>query len=247
MKFELPPPLPDDLTVQRRRREKRQPEGTIGDTPELAPPQQAPQGSWRHPRQQHPNWPPPPAPEPPSPASRKSRHHGFLLVGLGILIIVVLYSLWWLNNRGSLSRSQAPNSSAETPSATASGNSSEAAPNAMSSPTSSPTSQEDSAGTATQSAPPAPIPSATTSPSPAPELTQTATPQPTPVVQRGAMIYEVVNIQSGDYLYVHSRAGSTYPIVGRLAPGTGDISSTGVVVKNGETPWLPISVGNLSG
>ena len=143
MKFELPPPLPDDLTVQRRRREKRQPEGTIGNTPELAPPQQAPQGSWRHPRQQHPNWPPPPAPEPPSPASRKSRHHGFLLVGLGILIIVVLYSLWWLNNRGSLSRSQAPNSSAETPSATASGNSSEAAPNAMSSPTSSPTSQED--------------------------------------------------------------------------------------------------------
>jgi len=81
--------------------------------------------------------------------------------------------------------------------------------------------------------------------SPAP--TQAATPRPTPVVQRGATIYEVVNIRNGDYLYVHSGAGSTYPVVGRLAPGTSDISSTGVVVKNGDTPWLPISVGNLSG
>src|SRR5271165_4609654 len=225
MKFELPPPLPDDLTLQRRRREKRQSGGATGHTPKLGRDTNG-SVSTGHPPEPHPDPTSPPGDLPPvddrppppssnfaggaaiSPPSRKSRHHGFLLVGVGILIIV--YSLWWLNNHGSISRSQAPNSSPDTPSAPALGNASQAAPNATSSPTSSPNSQEDSAGTATQSAPPAPIPSATASPSPAPELPQAVTPQPTPIVQRGAMIYEVVNIKSGDYLNVHSRAGSTY-------------------------------------
>jgi uncharacterized protein YraI len=67
------------------------------------------------------------------------------------------------------------------------------------------------------------------------------------VLQRGAMIYEVVSIPNGDYLNVRSGAGSTYPIIGRLAPGTGGISSTAAAVKNGDTAWLRISVGNLSG
>jgi hypothetical protein len=70
---------------------------------------------------------------------------------------------------------------------------------------------------------------------------------PSPVLRRAAMVYEVVDIPGGDYLNVRSGAGSTYPIIGRLAPGTGDISSTAAGVKNGETTWLCISVGELSG
>jgi hypothetical protein len=61
---------------------------------------------------------------------------------------------------------------------------------------------------------------------------------PSPVLRRAAMVYEVVDIPGGDYLNVRSGPGSTYPIIGRLAPGTGDISSTAAGVKNGETTWL---------
>jgi hypothetical protein len=47
------------------------------------------------------------------------------------------------------------------------------------------------------------------------------------------MIYEVVSLPNGNYLNVRSGAGSTYPIVGRLASGTGGISSP--VGGDGET------------
>jgi Bacterial SH3 domain len=57
----------------------------------------------------------------------------------------------------------------------------------------------------------------------------------------------VVNVTIGDYLNVRSGAGSTYPVVGRLAAGAGDIFSTGEVKKNGNTKWILISAGSVSG
>jgi uncharacterized protein YraI len=110
-----------------------------------------------------------------------------------------------------------------------------------------PNSEEGSSSTTISSGSPTPTPSVITSPSPAPKVTKAATPRSAPALRRGAMIYEVVGIPNGDYLNVRSGAGSTYPIIGRLAPGTGEISSTAAAVKNGETTWLRISVGNLSG
>jgi uncharacterized protein YraI len=104
---------------------------------------------------------------------------------------------------------------------------------------SSPNSDGGTQGSAQPSNSPTPAPNVTPSPSPSPTAT--------PVVRRGVMIYEVINISNDDYLNVHSGAGSTFPIVGRLAPGTGDISSTGETSKNGDTIWLRISLGGLSG
>jgi uncharacterized protein YraI len=110
-------------------------------------------------------------------------------------------------------------------------------------PRSSPNSDGGTQGSAQPSNSPTPVPT------PAPSVTPSPSPSPTatPDVRRAPMIYEVVNIPNGDYLNVRSGAESTFPIVGRLAPGTGDISSTGEIFKNGDTAWMRISAGKLSG
>jgi uncharacterized protein YraI len=70
---------------------------------------------------------------------------------------------------------------------------------------------------------------------------------PTASVMRGALVYHVVNVANGDYLNIRSGAGSAYPLVGRLAAGAGNISSTGKTRKNGNTTWVFISAGSISG
>ena len=76
-----------------------------------------------------------------------------------------------------------------------------------------------------------------------------ATPNSTPTasVMRGALVYHVVNVGLGDYLNIRSGAGSAYPVVGRLAAGAGNISSTGKTRKNGNTTWVFISAESISG
>jgi hypothetical protein len=70
---------------------------------------------------------------------------------------------------------------------------------------------------------------------------------PTPSVMRASLLYHVVNVANGDYLYIHSGAGAKFPVVGRLAAGAGNISSTGKTRKNGNTTWLFISAESISG
>jgi uncharacterized protein YraI len=109
-------------------------------------------------------------------------------------------------------------------------------------PPSSPNSGRGTQGSARPSNSPMPVRTpASVTPSPSPS------PTATPDVRRAPMVYEVVNISKDDYLNVRSGAGSSFPIIGCLAPGTGDISSTGATIKNGDTIWLRISVGDLSG
>jgi uncharacterized protein YraI len=80
-----------------------------------------------------------------------------------------------------------------------------------------------------------------------PPVNATPSATPTASVMRGALVYHVVNVANGDYLNLRSGAGSTYPVVGRLAAGTGNISSTGKTRKNGNTTWTFISAESISG
>jgi uncharacterized protein YraI len=80
---------------------------------------------------------------------------------------------------------------------------------------------------------------------PSPYTTPSATPKAS--VMRASLLYHVVNLANGDYLNVHSGAGSKYPVVGRLAADTGNISSTGKTRKNGNTTWVFISAESISG
>ena len=59
--------------------------------------------------------------------------------------------------------------------------------------------------------------------------------------------YRVVGISSGDYLNVREGAGSNYPVVAALEPGTGGIVLGTKRAANGETIWQEIFVGGLSG
>ena len=70
----------------------------------------------------------------------------------------------------------------------------------------------------------------------------TATPAPS--------TYRVIGISSGDYLNVrefNARAGSNYPVVATLEPGTGGIVLGAKRAANGETTWQEIFVGGHSG
>jgi uncharacterized protein YraI len=80
-----------------------------------------------------------------------------------------------------------------------------------------------------------------------PPVNATSSATPTASVMRGALVYHVVNVANGDYLNIRSGAGSTYPVVGRLAAGAGNISSTGKTRKNGNTTWVFISAESISG
>jgi uncharacterized protein YraI len=80
-----------------------------------------------------------------------------------------------------------------------------------------------------------------------PPVNATPSATPTASVMRGALVYNVVNVANGDYLNIRSGAGSAYPLVGRLAAGAGNISSKGKTRKNGNTTWVFISVGSISG
>jgi restriction system protein len=186
-----------------------------------------------------------------------SQSHRALAVGM--LTIVVLCSLWWMNSHFSVPRRRSLGSGQDNSQQPAPGNSS-AAPNSTAPPKpdtnvqpatqsperiSSPDSQQGSVPTAIPSPSLASSPSGTiTSPPPAPTVTPTAAPQSTHVVGPSLTMYEVVNC---DFLNVRSGAASSYPVVGRLAFGTSGISSTGAPVKSGRTSWLPVSVGRLSG
>jgi Bacterial SH3 domain len=67
----------------------------------------------------------------------------------------------------------------------------------------------------------------------------TATPAPS--------TYRVIGISSGDYLNVRDGAGSNYPVVATLEPGTGGIVLGTKRAANGETTWQEIFVGGHSG
>jgi len=91
------------------------------------------------------------------------------------------------------------------------------------------------------------VPTVSAVPAALPPANATPSATPTASVMRGALVYHVVNVTNGDYLNIRSGAGSTYPVVGRLAAGTGNISSTGKTRKNGNTTWTFISVESISG
>jgi hypothetical protein len=59
--------------------------------------------------------------------------------------------------------------------------------------------------------------------------------------------YRVIGISSGDYLNVREGAGSNYPVVATLEPGTGGIVLGTKRAANGETTWQEIFVGGHSG
>jgi uncharacterized protein YgiM (DUF1202 family) len=112
----------------------------------------------------------------------------------------------------------------------------------------------------TSEATPSPSPAelATTSSTPVevapqafPESTFTATPNaldaslatatPTPST------YRVIGVSRGDYLNVREGAGSNYPVIATLEPGTGGIVLGTKRTANGETTWQEISIRGHSG
>ena len=67
----------------------------------------------------------------------------------------------------------------------------------------------------------------------------TATPAPS--------TYRVIGVSRGDYLNVREGAGSNYPVVATLEPGTDGIVLGTKRAANGETTWQEIFVGGHSG
>jgi len=67
----------------------------------------------------------------------------------------------------------------------------------------------------------------------------TATPAPS--------TYRVIGVSRGDYLNVREGAGSNYPVIATLEPGTGGIVLGTKRTANGETTWQEISIRGHSG
>jgi uncharacterized protein YgiM (DUF1202 family) len=59
--------------------------------------------------------------------------------------------------------------------------------------------------------------------------------------------YRVIKISKGDYLNVRTGAGSNYPVVMKLQPGTGGIVLGAQRVANAETIWQEIIVNGRTG
>jgi len=105
---------------------------------------------------------------------------------------------------------------------------------------------------------PSPAELATTSSTPV-EIAPQAFPEPTFTATPNALdasavtatpapsTYRVIGISSGDYLNVREGAGSNYPVVATLEPGTGGIMLGTKRAANGETTWQEIFVGGHSG
>lgn len=92
---------------------------------------------------------------------------------------------------------------------------------------------------------------ATPSPAPPAETTKTIS---TPVEADASVTapaapatYQVIGISRGDYLNVREGAGSNYPIVAKLEPGTSGIVFGTKRVANGATTWQEISIHGHSG
>jgi Bacterial SH3 domain len=62
-----------------------------------------------------------------------------------------------------------------------------------------------------------------------------------------SVTYRVIKISKGDYLNVRTGAGSKYPVVMRLEPGTGGIVLGANRVANAETKWQEIIVNGRTG
>jgi len=56
-----------------------------------------------------------------------------------------------------------------------------------------------------------------------------------------------MRVPTGDYLNVREGAGSNYPVIATLEPGTGGIVLGTERVANGETTWQEISIRGRSG
>ena len=67
----------------------------------------------------------------------------------------------------------------------------------------------------------------------------TATPAPS--------TYRVIGVSRGDYLNVREGAGSNYPVIATVEPGTGGIVLGTKRAANGETTWQEISIRGHSG
>jgi Bacterial SH3 domain len=59
--------------------------------------------------------------------------------------------------------------------------------------------------------------------------------------------YQVIKIPKGDYLNVRTGAGSKYPVIMKLDPGTGGIVLGANRVANAETMWQEIIVNGRTG
>jgi uncharacterized protein YgiM (DUF1202 family) len=59
--------------------------------------------------------------------------------------------------------------------------------------------------------------------------------------------YRVIGVSRDDYLNVREGAGSNYPVIATLEPGTGGIVLGTKRVANGETTWQEISIRGHSG
>jgi len=125
-------------------------------------------------------------------------------------------------------------------------------------PETAPPTQSQSEFTSQTTPTPSPAELATTSstpvevaPQPFPEPTFTATPNALDASAVTATpapsTYRVIGISSGDYLNVREGAGSNYPVVATLEPGTGGIVLGTKRAANGETTWQEIFVGGHSG
>ncbi len=107
-------------------------------------------------------------------------------------------------------------------------------------PTLSPAELATTSSTPVEVAPQAfPEPTFTATPNALDASAVTATPAPS--------TYRVIGISSGDYLNVREGAGSNYPVVATLEPGTDGIVLGTRRASNGETTWQEISVGGHSG
>ena len=84
-----------------------------------------------------------------------------------------------------------------------------------------------------------------------PESTFTATPNPfdasLATTAPAPSTYRVIGVSRGDYLNVREGAGSDYPVIATLEPGTGGIVLGTERVANGETTWQEISIRGHSG
>jgi hypothetical protein len=105
---------------------------------------------------------------------------------------------------------------------------------------------------------PSPAELATTSSTPVevapqtfPESTFTATPNAVDASLATATpapsTYRVIGVSRGDYLNVREGAGSNYPVIATIEPGTGGIVLGTKRTANGETTWQEISIRGHSG
>jgi uncharacterized protein YgiM (DUF1202 family) len=181
-----------------------------------------------------------PPPLPPQSSRAKQLSWGTIALLMGVVLVLVIRGVTHQANSLSVATSPTPatreaTTTSSTPVETASQSSPSLAATETS-PVEAITTSSTPVETASQSSPSL---AATETPSGSDPSVATAPPP------RGT--YQVVGIPLSDYLNVREGAGSDYPVVTQLEPGTGGILLGSKRIANGATTWQEITVHGQTG